>query len=207
MAGRTTAVRLAALVIGALALGAPAQALAQDEQPKPKFFFTCDGDVKLQNAALAATGEYSWSDKPPTGSFTAGEGCGYVDPPLSGTGPETVYDGVFGGEFNGAFIAAKVELHNLVLGRAAWSAFIPRVIARLTVDGEEKARKTFDVTPVVSSTGVSQAVTFQFTGLNIPKTTSGRRITLTVDSIGAAWVYDAAEVPASIEFTPPPVTK
>lgn len=170
-------------------------------------YFDCPNPAKVQNIGMVVT-DPTWSATKPTGSFTAGEGCGYLDTTLGGTGPETIYDGVFGGNYGGGFEAINVELHDLVLTQASISGAIPFNV-RLTVDGDEvfgPEGREVEATPIPSETGLSQSVRFGITGLNYPALSDGgeRRVVITIDQsyldTAAAWVFDASEVPAHAEF-------
>lgn len=193
---------IAAALAAAASLVAVAPASAGDFR-----YFDCPNPAKVQNAGIVIS-DVTWSETKPTGSFTAGEGCGYADTTLGGVSPESIYDGVFGGNYGGAVDAINVELHDLVLTQTSLSDTVP-FNARLTIDGDEVFGATgvdLEAAPTVSASGLSQSVRFSFSNLNLPALENGgeRRFIITIDQryldTAAAWVFDAAEVPAHAEF-------
>lgn len=191
----------------AVAATAAAAVLAAPASAGEFRYFDCPNAVKVQNVGMIVN-DPTWSSAKPTGSFTAGEGCGYADTTLGGTGPETIYDGIFGGNYAGAIDAINVELHDLLLTQASLSSDVP-FSARLTIDGEEltdPAGAPVVAQPTISSTGLSQSVRFSFSDLDLPELPNEgeRRIVITIDQsyldTAAAWVFDAAEVPAHAEI-------
>jgi hypothetical protein len=171
--------------------------------PKRTYFFQCASGAKVQNVNSFRTDlRPSWSLLPPTGTLQSGAGCGFFDTPLAGTAAENPYDAIYGGLHDEAVERIDVELHDLVLGRARPGA-TRILIVRLNVGGTEIANKTLTVTPVAGATPATEITRFAFEGLKLPGGTKQRRITLTVDSLGTAFVHGASDAPASITFTPP----
>lgn len=201
----------------ALAATAAALVLAPAASAGEFRYFDCPNAVKLQNVGMVVN-DFSWSATKPTGSFMAGEGCGYLDTVLGGTGPETIYDGVFGGNYGGAFKALNVEVHDLVLTQSTSAVLGGEVPfnVRLTVDGDEVLTadgRDITAAPIPSATGASQSFKFSITGLDYPALADGgeRRIVLTLGQsfldTAAAWVMDASEVPSNVMFIEDPLVE
>lgn len=227
----TTRLRRAAVVGAALSAmavtTASATAVASPTFNQQQVWFNCDGQqTKVVNANNAALGGQvpGWDTSAPTASVSGGAGCGQLDPAfLIATVEDTaVADGAWSGTFTGNLSSLTVELHSIYAGTArAGTKF--GIIPRLYVDGQPLTfdKANLDVTPVRSSTGASEKITFSLTGLKltedlnkdgIPDPGSGtkqRKITLQVanryidgNAVGA-WVWDTTEVPSGIVFNPP----
>lgn len=199
---------IAALIALAFASSAQAQTQAVDT-----YYFKCSGASKVQNGMAALTPPAMWTTVKPTTSFQAGAGCGFADFPAVGgvrpsSTPENVYDAFYKGGHDRAIASAKIELHNLVTSRARQGNTVSLLVRLSTGTGTTAttlAERTFTTQPVVSSTGATEKVVVEFTGLDIPAE-AGRIINITVHSTGEtpqAWVHDASEVPASVTFTEP----
>lgn len=195
----------------AFALAAPAAAQTTPppvERPGPQFFFECTGPTKLQNNER----NKKWSLVPPAISYTAGGGCGYLDPgPIIGTRSNTPYDASFGGTYGGQIEDMTVELHNLVLGQARLSQDTPLKV-RLLVDGDELLDQTtppqINVAPEMSSSGLSEKLVFSITNIKLPALQPGDERTIVLD-VGSpyldahnAFVWGATEIPANVAINP-----
>jgi serine protease AprX len=128
-------------------------------------YFTCGagGAGKLQNTESPA----GWSTVFPAGSYTAGAGCGVLDPGAAGNydpygGPE---DPSFSGTAIGNLKNATVDLW--LLGHTNYSAFLaPSVRVWLTIDDKTYvARTQADLTWQASDTGASRKIQFTITDL------------------------------------------
>lgn len=206
MTHRTRGAALIAAAAFTLA-AAPAQAQSVDT-----YYFKCATASKVQNG-LAVLQPAFWSTAKPAASFTAGAGCGFADFPAAGglrpsTTPENFYDAWYKGTHEKAVASARVELHNLLTSRVREGETVTLSVRLSTGSGGSATtlkEQTFTVKPTLSSSGASEKVAVEFTGLRIPAAT-GRVVNITVHS-GAdtpqAWVHDATEVPASVTFTEP----
>jgi hypothetical protein len=195
---------MSALATGvvALAVAAPAQAAA----PKSKFYFECTNEpAKAQNATLVQSGP-QWTAEAPTASYTEGAGCGYGDAgALLGTSHESIYDGVFGGDFAGAIDDIDLELHNLVLSQVRDGA-TSLVNVRITVDGELWRDENVVVTPEASETGASELYKFTIADLEIPEGAEGRHVGITVNhdlTAAGIWVFGAEEIASNATLIGP----
>lgn len=200
--------------VTALTLTAATAATAHAQGTPPRTYFPqCASGAKVQNLNYSNTQfAPSWSLLAPTGTLQSGSGCGFLDGPLAGTTVQSPYDATYGGIHDEAVERVDVELHDLVLGRAR-AGTTRSVIARLNVGAgavcatatpcTEVAKSTITVTPAPGATQATEVVRFAFTGLKLPAGTKQRRIFLTVDSIGTAWVHGASDAPSSITFTAP----
>lgn len=202
----------------ALALAAPAQAQDTDQ-----YWFHCTGPSKVQNGAtlagaVPATGvtQALWNKTAPTASFQSGAGCGFADTPgpqRPSTTPENAYDAYYKGVHSKAIQSMKLELHNLLTSRARNGGPV-KVLVRISegtgTTATTLAEKELTATPTASSTGATEKVVVEMTGLAIKSGPVDRVLNITVhtaDATPAAWVHDASEIPANVIFTsPPPAT-
>lgn len=195
---------LAALAV--LASAAPAQAQTAEPE-RTTYFMTCGGPTKVQNVNGAAGMVPSWSTTAPAQSFTAGAGCGFLDPPLTAATAPNEFDGYFGGTHGGAIDKAEIEAHSLVLSRARAGA-TNSIRLRIFVDGEEVFNNGIEAkTPIASSTGASESFKFEVSGLKIKAGAKDRPIFVVLGAAGQsaqAWVGGATEVPTKVTFTAPP---
>lgn len=204
MSSKTIATTIAALAAATLA----APALGQADTTT--YYFKCSEPSKVQNI-FAAVQPAEWTTVKPTASFQSGAGCGFADFPTArpSTTPENAYDAWYRGVHPRAVAKATIELHNLVTSRARQGdsvSLLVRLSTGTSTTATTLAEQTFTVKPVVSSTGATEKVVVELTGLEIPAE-EDRTINITVHSTGQtpqAWVHDAAEIPASVTFTEPP---
>jgi hypothetical protein len=208
MSHRTLGAGLAAAA-ASLALAAPAS--AQLGPLDTQYFFHCAGGdpVKVQNLSAVAPGQAFWDTTAPTRSFQSGAGCGFADAPTSGTNPVNIYDAYFSGVHTKGIEKITLELHNLVTSRARQGdsiTFNVKVTKGAGTEWTALAQKDFTVKPTASSTGATEKVVVEFTGLKI-KPELGRQINITVTTptpgVPQGWVFDAAEIPANVIFTEP----
>jgi hypothetical protein len=221
---------------GLLATALPAGAEHGGTHPtfrEERTYINCAGPTKVENANLPLSGPPDWDTTPPAQSATEGGGCGALDPgALRGGNPQTIYDAVFRGLFQGNLRDLTFELHNLVLSQVRTGETF-RVRVRMLIDGVEIFPETegvfVDVTPELSETGISEKFLFSVTGLgcareildedgNVVDVVRGglatqdgdgsqvRDIQIAIDSFfidrASAWVWDATEVPSGITFNP-----
>lgn len=205
--------RLTIAALATLALAAPA---AAQEPIEPTYdpgavFFTCNG---TQDKVKNGQSTWGFSTAAPTASFTAGGGCGFVDTGLAGANAgNNVYDAVAEGQFTGAVKSLNVELHDLVLGLVEANTLGGvSFTAILEVDGVEVLNTTDQDPPleavgVVSSTGISQKITFgvdlsrkliKGEGVHTYRLTIGKYYSDTA----SGWVGGATEIPSGIQFNP-----
>ena len=101
-----------AAVSAVVLLAMPAQAELSTNLVKQQVYFTCTASEKVNNLDGAA----GWSSTAPTGSYTAGEGCGQAD---SGLEAGADHDAEFAGTFTGKYdftvqnIGFVAEEHNV----------------------------------------------------------------------------------------------
>ena len=178
-----------------LAFAAPAQAAPTS------FWFDCTGALPLQTYDVET---YSWSATAPTKSYQEGAGCGWLDPPFTGTAqPNPIYDASYGGGYTGE--VRKLEM-------TLYAPFVDGVSNKtidliITADGEEVANLA-DLAPapaVPSSTGGTAAFTYTVSGLDLPAVTrGGRDYVISVagnfldDTPG--FLHGAKEIPSNIKF-------
>jgi hypothetical protein len=203
------------LALAAAALLTAAAPVAASTAPEPptlrteKVFFHCSGGAnnKLQNAEVAQGRTPGWDTKAPTTSFTAGGGCGHYDNILSSTAADRPTDASWKGTFTGNLDRLTLELHRLL---PAQGATLPnRITLDVQVDGVSEFSGPVNFTPTTSSTGASQSafVTLDKIGLakepgNGVKQREVRVYVASFNETQSAWVFDATEVPAGIEFNP-----
>jgi len=189
-------------------------------------YFHCAGPAKVENANFQATGALSpWNTTPPAGSYQAGNGCGWLDPGHTEGG---INDANYAGTFTGNLKSITIEAHNLLLSQVDANN-IRRITIGLTIDGEPLLYNFVDMTPEISSTGLTEKFLISIPNLGCTKdvldangnvvnvltdglaTEDGdgsavHQITLTLDSTysdrGGAWVQDATEIPSGITFNP-----
>jgi len=136
-------------------------------------YFHCNGQTKVYQVNWAALGLESayvpWNTTPPADSVTDGAGCGGLD--WGGT-TNPLYDTTFRGVFNGNLRDMTIRIHALLLSQARVD---PTSTLRLEGDidgvpifppgGQPNHGRTVTVTPVKSSTGVSEVYEFSITNL------------------------------------------
>lgn len=223
---------------GVVALAAPA--LATHGGIHPTFrtetvYFHCTGPTKVSNLNnVNAQGQgmdtpTAWDTNAPTQSVQQGAGCGAID--IGALRNAGLVDGYFKGKFTGNLRDLTLRVHNLLLGRVRNTADMTVKISELDIDGTLFVdNQTVNVTPVVSSTGLSEYVELSITDIGsatevrdaqgnvIDVTTTGlatedgdgtvvHEITIYLDSDPntqqSGWVWDTTEVPSGIVFNPP----
>jgi hypothetical protein len=213
---------------GALAMSTNAAATHGGAHPtfrNERVYFHCAGPSKVENANNGAPSP--WNTTAPAGSYQAGNGCGWLDPgATSGASADAGYSGTFTGNLK----SLTIEAHNLLLSQVDANN-IRRITVTLSVDGTElMAADTFvDMSPELSSTGLTEKFLISITGLGCTKNvldangnvinvitdglatedadgTTVHQIRLTLDSSytdrGGAWVQDATEIASGITFNP-----
>lgn len=190
--------------------------------PSQRVYFAC-GASKVANVDGSSTGSVvGWDTTAPTGSATAGAGCGSVDSPFTQSAVPNLYDTTFSGTFTGNLDSLTLEAHNIYAG--AGRASTPTSLAvRLIVDGSELTPgrnglgEFVTLKPVRSSTGESELFKFSITniGFTSPADAGDHEIQLlvnggtrravgpSVNDSASVWVYDATEVASGITFNPP----
>ena len=208
--------RVLAVIALVLAIAAPAAAEHGDIHPTlrtERVFFHCAGPVKAQNATYALGTAPTWDATAPTQSVQQGAGCGYFENAVGGYlgSNETTLDSIFEGSFTGNVDSVTVELHAIHASTSrATGPYILR--ANLFVDGVDVVDQDapqIEVTPIPSSTRLSEMLRFTVTGIGL-KTEDGdgsqsRRFRLVVRSVmeeQSAWVWDTTEVPSGLTFNP-----
>lgn len=205
----------------ALALHGPTGVDFTPNDRTEQVYFHCEGALKLHN--VVQDGSIPWNTTAPTASVTAGAGCGSLDNGVQGNNQVSIQDSHFQGTFGGNIDEITVLAHNIYLGPARQSASYG-VNVRLSIDGESllgENGKDATVTPVRSSTGLSELVKLTITGLNLMNeandiehdvllTLSGGTVAVPnganpVRDSENIWVYDTTEVPSGLVFNPPTV--
>lgn len=199
---------LLAAGLASLALAAPAA--AADPLPTTSFFFTCQGPTKVQNAEAKG-----WSTTAPATSFTAGAGCGSVDPSVAKNRAGGVdADFLTNGTYTGTIQSINVEVHSLLLSQARALPDFPGEF-ELTIDGEQVVfDNTTRIAGQVSSTGVSEKFVFSFSrakpagATEAPPLAGPGAHTIAVRfgsrtvEYNHLWVWGASEVPAGLTVNP-----
>ncbi len=181
-------------------------------------YYHCEGATKLHNVIV--DGSIPWNTTAPGASVTAGAGCGSIDNGVQGNNQVSIQDSHFQGAFFGNIDDITVLAHNIYLGPARQSASYG-VNVRLSIDGESLLGangKDVTVTPVRSSTGLSELVKFTITGLNLMNEANDSEhdvlLTLSGGTVAVPnganpvrdsqnlWVYDTTEVPSGLIFNP-----
>jgi hypothetical protein len=221
---RPTFVLLASLVTGlvtvspASALHGPTGAEFTPNVPTERVYFHCEGAAKLHNILLDAS--IPWNTTAPAQSVQQGAGCGSLDNGLWGNNQVSIQDSHFQGAFAGNIDAITVEAHNIYAGPARQGGTFT-VNVRLAIDGEPilgATGKNVTVTPVRSSSGVSEMIKFTITKLNLMNEANDSEHDVLLTLNGGAfvanaqvfpvhdtqnvWVYDTTEVPSGLTFNP-----
>lgn len=164
----------------------------------------------------------------PTGSFTAGEGCGYAEEPFFlGTRQDTAFSFDTGGFFFTNIDTLTVELHDLGPLQNAINVADDEILldVRISIDGaspfggeentsvdgtvsQSPLTLTIPVEAVMSSTGASTAMVFTVENIlaDLPQNMTGGtdnvfsevKVTIEFPTTNVAPVWGATEVPASI---------
>ena len=204
---------VAFLLVGSAAGAEPIPPTFRSE----RVYFHC-GATKVANPDMHQGVAPSWNTTAPTQSVQTGAGCGAVDPTgVAGTATVSAFDGAWQGTFTGNVKSITVEAHMIYVG-AARAAGVFGAQVRLAIDGAEVipagATRLVRVTPVKSSTGVSEMIRFtisgleQFTDIEEADGATQRTFTLTLHSQYVdqnpltAWVFDTTEVPSGLTFNP-----
>ena len=195
--------RLAPVVaIMALALAGTAHAVPSTPPLTPtSFFFDCTTETKV-GTAVDDTEAFTWSSTAPSASFTTGEGCGWADPPFSGTNqPNPFYDAAWGGLYKGEINKIELNLYSLF----NVPAFGEKIIdLNVIVDGEIVYTGSQLAAPTEPAGQAAVKTTFTVSELEIPATKNDKYIVIAVsnyvpDGMGA-WVHGASEVPAGVRL-------
>lgn len=213
-----SALALAASAVPAMALHGPTGVDFTPNDRTEQVYFHCEGATKLQNVVV--DGSIPWNTTAPSASVTAGAGCGSLDNGLQGNNQVSIQDSHFQGAFSGNIDDITVLAHNIYLGPARQTASYG-VNVRLAIDGEALLGangKDVTVTPVRSSTGLSELVKFTITGINFMNEANDieHDVLLTLSGGAVAvpnganpvrdsqnlWVYDTTEVPSGLIFNP-----
>jgi hypothetical protein len=175
-------------------------------------YFTCVGDVKLQNVAILQGEIPGWDTTPPDQSVTDGAGCGTYESNLTNTSnPRNGHDGVWEGMFTGNLDSMTIEIHKIDNGLSRTSDDEP-LLLWIQVDGMDVVpRQTsgFQVAGERSSTGASIEYVFSITDIGLitqagPGTTT-RHVMIGIRSFAdyqGTWVWDTTEVPSGVTFNP-----
>ena len=205
--------RSVALVVTAL-LAAATPAVASTDPAAPtlrteKVFFHCSGGAnnKLQNTEVAQGRIPTWNTTAPTTSFTAGGGCGHYDNILSSSAATRPTDAQWAGTFTGNLDRLTLELHRLL---PTSGASLPnRITLEVLVDGVSEFTGPVNFTTTASSSGAWHSTFITLDKIGLAKEpgdgTKARTVQVNVASFNetqSAWVFDASEVPAGIEFNP-----
>lgn len=222
---------LAAMLLGGVvSTAAPAGATHGGVHPtfrNERAYFHCAGPTKVENVNNQGNALSSpWNTTAPAGSYTTGNGCGWLEP---GAATGGVADATYSGTFTGNIKSLTIEAHNLLLSQVDGNN-IRRITIGLTIDDEPIVSGIFvDMTPVISSTGVSEKFLISVPNIGCAKDvldadgnvvnvltdgfaaeegdgTTQHQISLTLHSSysdrGGAWVQDATEIPSGITFNP-----
>lgn len=186
----------------ALAIAGTAHAVPSTPPMTPtSFFFDCTTETKV-GTIVDDTDAFTWSSTAPSASFTTGAGCGWLDPPVSGTAqPNPLYDAAWGGMYKGEINKIELNLYSLF----NVPAFGEKIVdLKVFVDGEEVFSGTELTAPTQPAGQAAVKTTFTIPGLEIPSSKSDKYIVLAVsnyvpDGMGA-WVHGASEIPAGVRL-------
>lgn len=162
------------VAIGAMAVvSAPAGATHGGFHPtfrEERVYYHCGGGTKIKNVDYAQGGLAPWDTTAPAQSFTAGAGCGQIDPSaLRNTQPSGgPSEPAFGGTYTGNLENLTVEMWMLGHSPGNVTTDTVDVTPWLVIDGETFVMDTTILTgvPVVaSSSGASRKIEFTITGL------------------------------------------
>jgi hypothetical protein len=205
--------RLLLALVLAVALAAPVAAEMAPTLRTERTWFHCAGAAKVQNAEYAQRNVPTWNTIAPAQSVQQGAGCGYFENAGGGyLGPnETTLDSIWEGSFAGNLDSLTIELHNIHASAARASGpFLLR--ANLLIDGVDVINPDapqIEVTPVPSSSRLSEMLRFTVTGIGLRSEEGDgqqvRRVRLIIRSLSeeqSAWVWDTTEVPAGLTFNP-----
>ena len=192
--------------------------------PLTDVYFLCDGETK-EGFVNASSGQYpSWDTTKPTGSVTAGEGCGQVDEGfLSGIRPETPYEFTAKGYYTGNLDSLTFRMHNIFVGQRR-QAGNSTVNVRVLVDGmslfgnssttnaagtistEPTARK-LSIKPVATgATGAAALYEATVAGidlLDLPNNIEHEVVfNITTTEPMNFWAWGNTEAPSGITFNP-----
>jgi hypothetical protein len=239
-------VPLAVLALFALPVAAeedvdPCRPLSGDPEADPgadpfvcetRYYLQCDTAVggKANLVAPVVSGNAVFTDAEPTGSFTAGEGCGEPENSASsGVSQDNVHVFTFEGFADGNIDAIAVELHDFSFSPERFGEEI-ELDVRISVEGASPfggetvtsttgdtyqlpRRVSVPVTPELSDTGATVAYRFTITDIDGVLGTAGlpgagdtdHHVKITIDSPldGAhVFVWGADEIPAGITLNP-----
>ena len=226
-------VRITLIVLLAALAAGPAAATHGGIHPtfrKEPVYFHCAGPTKVSNVNNATADEAPapWDTTPPAQSVTEGAGCGAID--IAVVRATGAVDAFFQGTFTGNIRDLTVSLHHLLLGRVRSAPGYTVKVQWLQIDGVPLIENTaLPVTPVLSSTGLSELVEFSITNIGsateikdaegnvIDVKTTGlatedgdgttvHEVMLMIDTdpneTNSIWVWDTTEVPSGIVFNP-----
>lgn len=183
-----------------------------------RVYFHCEGATKVHSTV--ADGSIPWNTTAPAQSVQEGAGCGSLDNGLWGNNQVSIQDSHFQGAFEGNIDQITVEAHNIYVGPARQPGPFT-VNVRLAIDGEPMlgaSGKNVTVTPVRSSSGLSEMIKFTIIGLNLMDEANDLEHDVLLTLAGGAfvanaqvfpvhdtqsgWVYDTTEVPSGLTFNP-----
>lgn len=234
--------KIRAALIGLAMLPVAAFVTAAGPETGTTYYLSCDGTI--EGKVKDPLNPVRMTPTAPSGSFTAGDGCGMAEAgDVTGSSPESIYDLAVNDRVTTTIDSLTVELHSIYAAQQRAELQDVRLSVRLTIDGKSPAGNgvnsgttgdiaspvafEIDVTPVKSSTGLSEKMEFTITDLGamFPELNDDPRnrhmVGLTVDWVGedlarawtpaasatarnhayaGAWVWGATEVPASLTF-------
>ena len=204
---------LASLFVLAVVAATPATAEHGDIHPTfrtERTYFHCQGDARVDNVAAAQGTVAGWDTTFPQGAFAGdGAGCGSVETPLRNQQGVEGLDTRFAGTFTGNLQAITVHLHELAHETDAVGTV--GLIVRLEIEGLTVAEQTLRIPGQSENSGVTHAVDFSFTGIDIAVEDGNGQIQrdylleirdTSTDSTPNFWAFDADEVPAGLTFNP-----
>lgn len=193
--------------------------------PLTDVFFLCDGETKEGFVNALANDQYpSWDTTKPTGSVTAGEGCGQVDEGVfGGIRPETPYEFTAKGFYTGNLDSLTFRMHNIFVGQRR-QAGASNVDVRVLIDGKslfglasttnaaqqvstEPADRRLAITPVATgSTGAAALYEATVTGIDLLGLADNAEhevvFNVTTTEPMNFWAWGNKEAPSGLTFNP-----
>lgn len=193
------------LALGAIAASLVLAPAAQAQVPVPvttKYFFQCAGS---QPTTKVQTTVASWNTTAPTGSYTAGNGCGFVDTLAASEPASPPSDAVFEGTHTGPVSSITLDLHELLLSNIDAQLGGQLVGIGLEIDGNPVATTDTALTVplIASSTGASNLMRVTFTNIKVKDAAEHTyRVIVQKYNTAALWVWGASEIASGVEFNP-----
>ena len=191
--------------------------------PLTNVYILCDGNQPEGTVNAAVDGHYSsWDENKPTGSITAGEGCGQADEgAFGGIRPETPFEFSAKGFYTGNLDTLTFHMYNIPVGEGRRSG-VSNLDVRVMVDGTslfglaetenaagdistEPAERRISIKPIATGdTGAVQLFEVTVNGINLmtPADNIEHEVVLNVTTTERMnlWAWGNTEAPSGITF-------